>query len=93
MASIDEIMNIVLKDESFYDETGGGITISGGEPFMQFNFLKFLLKLQKRRIFILPLKLVALHQSRILQIYYHILIYFCLIIKLHRLNYINNTLV
>ncbi|MEG1211511.1 MAG: glycyl-radical enzyme activating protein [Leclercia sp.] len=31
---IDEIMNTVLRDKPFYDRSGGGITLSGGEPFM-----------------------------------------------------------
>ncbi|KGQ69399.1 pyruvate formate lyase-activating protein [Chelonobacter oris] len=33
--SIDEIMQAVKKDEAFYQRSGGGITLSGGEPFMQ----------------------------------------------------------
>ncbi|WP_436856989.1 glycyl-radical enzyme activating protein [Citrobacter tructae] len=33
--SADEIMATVLRDKPFYDRSGGGITLSGGEPFMQ----------------------------------------------------------
>lgn len=29
-----EIMATVLRDKPFYDRSGGGITLSGGEPFM-----------------------------------------------------------
>lgn len=36
--STDEIIVEVLKDKPFYDNSGGGITLSGGEPFMQFDF-------------------------------------------------------
>ena len=32
--SIEEIMATVLRDKPFYDRSGGGITLSGGEPFM-----------------------------------------------------------
>ncbi len=32
---VEEIMEIVRKDEHFYKMSGGGITVSGGEPFMQ----------------------------------------------------------
>lgn len=29
----------VLRDREFYDESGGGVTLSGGEPLMQSSFL------------------------------------------------------
>ena len=32
---VGEIMATVLRDKPFYDRSGGGITLSGGEPFMQ----------------------------------------------------------
>ncbi|MDV5431451.1 glycyl-radical enzyme activating protein [Klebsiella quasipneumoniae] len=32
--SVEEIMATVLRDRPFYDRSGGGITLSGGEPFM-----------------------------------------------------------
>ncbi len=28
-------MATVLRDKPFYDRSGGGLTLSGGEPFMQ----------------------------------------------------------
>lgn len=33
--SIDEIMEIVLRDKKYYQATGGGVTFSGGEPLLQ----------------------------------------------------------
>ncbi|QGH63556.1 glycyl-radical enzyme activating protein [Serratia proteamaculans] len=33
--NIDDIMAEVLRDRPFYLRTGGGLTLSGGEPFMQ----------------------------------------------------------
>lgn len=33
--TIKEIINDVLADEMFYEESGGGVTISGGEPMLQ----------------------------------------------------------
>ena len=36
--SVEEIMKEIRKDSTFYDESGGGITLSGGEPLMQIDF-------------------------------------------------------
>ena len=43
MATTTEIMEEVEKDNIFYDESGGGVTFSGGEPLMQPIFLEELL--------------------------------------------------
>lgn len=32
---IEEVVSEVKKDKSFYDESGGGVTMSGGEPLFQ----------------------------------------------------------
>jgi len=39
LVSVSEIMEEVKKDWIFYDQSGGGITISGGEPLLQPDFL------------------------------------------------------
>lgn len=36
----DELMYIIQKDIPFFDQSGGGVTFSGGEPMMQFEFIK-----------------------------------------------------
>ncbi len=36
----DELFRIIQKDTIFFDESGGGVTFSGGEPLMQHDFLK-----------------------------------------------------
>jgi len=46
--SIDELIVEVLKDKDYFDESGGGVTISGGEPMFQFEFTKELLKRLKK---------------------------------------------
>ena len=33
--SIPEIMDVVLRDKEYYHATGGGVTLSGGEPLLQ----------------------------------------------------------
>jgi pyruvate formate lyase activating enzyme len=40
---IHEVVNEILKDKQFYKNSGGGVTISGGEPFSQPAYLKELL--------------------------------------------------
>ncbi len=41
--SVNEIIAEFVKDQVFYNQSGGGVTISGGEPLMQPVFLKDLL--------------------------------------------------
>jgi len=36
---VQEVMAEILKDRIFYDESGGGVTFSGGEPLLQADFL------------------------------------------------------
>ncbi|MCG6930971.1 MAG: glycyl-radical enzyme activating protein [Desulfofustis sp.] len=43
-SSIDEIMEEIEKDRPFFDESGGGVTFSGGEPLFQAEHLIALLK-------------------------------------------------
>lgn len=45
---IEALMETLLRDRSFYEESGGGVTFSGGEPMMQFIELLELLKSSKR---------------------------------------------
>lgn len=33
--SLTEILDVVNRDKAYYDATGGGLTLSGGEPLMQ----------------------------------------------------------
>ena len=44
----EDVLNEVLKDKAFYETSGGGITLSGGEPMMQFDFSYELLKEAKK---------------------------------------------
>lgn len=41
--TVPEVMTEVLKDRVFFEESGGGVTISGGEPLMQAPFVEELL--------------------------------------------------
>lgn len=42
--SVEEVKQAVLRDRDYYEESGGGVTISGGECFVQFDGLMKLLK-------------------------------------------------
>lgn len=42
--SIDEIMEEIMRDRIFYDTSGGGVTLSGGEPVLNSEFSKNILK-------------------------------------------------
>lgn len=46
--SVDEIIEDVVKDIDFYEESGGGLTLSGGEPLAQFGFARAILKRAKQ---------------------------------------------
>ncbi|MCX7679089.1 MAG: glycyl-radical enzyme activating protein [Spirochaetes bacterium] len=49
--SVDEIMNIVMRDMPFYEHSGGGVTLSGGEPTLFMDFSSQLLqKCKEKRI-------------------------------------------
>lgn len=37
---VEDILDAVLRDRVFYEESGGGVTFSGGEPLMQPEFLR-----------------------------------------------------
>ena len=43
----DEVTAEVLKDKPFYENSGGGVTLSGGEPLTQYDFSLELLKKAK----------------------------------------------
>lgn len=44
----DEVMDIVLRDRKFYSGSGGGLTVSGGEPMFHTGYTYELLKAAKK---------------------------------------------
>lgn len=44
LRSLDEIYEEVLADQLFYETSGGGLTVSGGEPLLQVDFALELFK-------------------------------------------------
>lgn len=47
--SSEKILDSVMKDRDFFERSGGGLTVSGGEPMMQFEGLLDLLKKAKEK--------------------------------------------
>lgn len=54
--NVEAIMATVLRDKPFYDRSGGGITLSGGEPFMNPTLAQALSKPAIRQVFTPPWK-------------------------------------
>lgn len=44
LMTVDQILEEVCRDLMYYDTSGGGLTVSGGEPLLQIEFLKLLLE-------------------------------------------------
>ena len=44
---VEKILEDIIKDEKYYAKSGGGVTISGGEPLCQLNEVRELLRLCK----------------------------------------------
>ncbi len=45
--TVNDVISIVLKDHAYYKKSGGGLTVSGGEPMAQFEFTLELLEAAK----------------------------------------------
>ncbi len=49
LVSVDEVIRAVEQDSGFYVRSGGGLTLSGGEPLAQDSFAERLLATARRR--------------------------------------------
>jgi len=47
--TVEKVMDAVEEDSSFYSRSGGGLTLSGGEPLLQVRFAGQLLKAARSR--------------------------------------------
>lgn len=48
---MDSLLEEVLRDRNYYKQFGGGVTCSGGEPLLQYEFIsEFFMRLQKEGI-------------------------------------------
>jgi pyruvate formate lyase activating enzyme len=46
--TLAEVWDAVRRDKMFYDESGGGVTVSGGEPLLQPAFVRRLFELSRK---------------------------------------------
>lgn len=46
---LDELLNELLKDQIYFEKSGGGVSLSGGEPMMQPDFAAALLRRLKEK--------------------------------------------
>lgn len=42
--TVEQVVKEVVKDKVFYEQSGGGVTLSGGEPLVQIDFAEELLR-------------------------------------------------
>jgi len=42
--SVEQLTGELLKDRAYYEKSGGGVTLSGGEPTLQAEFAEALLR-------------------------------------------------
>ncbi|KQC07039.1 MAG: glycyl radical-activating protein [Smithella sp. SDB] len=47
--TVDDVIDSVMKDKPFYDTSGGGVTLSGGEPLMFMDFASEILASLKKK--------------------------------------------
>lgn len=46
--TVDEVFETAARDEAFYRTSGGGVTVSGGEPLLQWEFVRALFQKCKK---------------------------------------------
>ena len=44
----EELAEEIIRDKEYYDESGGGLTLSGGEPLLQISFIEKVLQICKQ---------------------------------------------
>ena len=74
-----KFITIIKKDLVFYDESGGGVTFSGGEPLIQIDFLESILELCKQNYISTAIDTCGYAQLNLLKEFIKTLIYFYMI--------------
>jgi len=69
--SVEELFNIISGDLIFYEESGGGVTFSGGEPLIQIEFLEKILEICKKNNITTTVDTCGYVKSNSFQTIYH----------------------
>ena len=64
--SVEELLAEVLRDRPFYDASGGGLTLSGGEPALQAPFLRSFLPVARAAGLHIVLETAGCYPARLL---------------------------
>ena len=65
--TVDEVLEIVQKDSLYYEKSGGGLTLSGGEPLFQPDFALELMRQAKARGFNIALETCGMASEEVLR--------------------------
>lgn len=65
--SVDQVMEIVLKDRLFYENSDGGLTLSGGEPLFQPEFALALMERAKKEGLHLALETCGMVKEQVMR--------------------------
>jgi pyruvate formate lyase activating enzyme len=66
IVTVDDVLAELLKDRAYYEKSGGGVTLSGGEPTLQPDFAEALLRGLKERGISTALDTCGLCSDRVL---------------------------
>ena len=74
----EEVFQEVKKDEIFYKNSGGGVTLSGGEPLAQAEFSASILRLCKQAGLHTAIETTGMAIGRLLNRFWSILTWYCM---------------
>ena len=65
--TVDEIVQIISKDDLYYKTSNGGVTLSGGEPLFQFDQTLELIKVLKQKQYHIALETTGMYSLHYLK--------------------------
>jgi pyruvate formate lyase activating enzyme len=80
--SSDDVVKVLINDRLFYNQSGGGITISGGDPLYQFEFSLEILKACKGELIHTAIETCLYAKREILEKFIPCVDYFIIDLKL-----------
>ncbi|MSS01361.1 glycyl-radical enzyme activating protein [Floccifex porci] len=65
--TIDEILEEISKDDAYYKNSNGGITLSGGEPLFQFEEVFKLIQILKEKGYHIAIEITGMYNLNVLK--------------------------